>query len=109
MALVGSGIYRLATGWTVRRSNPGRGEIFRTRPDQPWSPPSLLYKAYRVSFLGVKRPGLGVVHTPLLSSKVKGRVELYVLLPPLGLRGLFWGIFTFTSGMCLFFYRVKTE
>jgi preprotein translocase subunit SecG len=22
---------------------PGGGEIFRTRPDRPWSPPSLLY------------------------------------------------------------------
>ena len=34
--------WRLATGWTFRRSNPGRGEIFRTRPDRPWGPPSLL-------------------------------------------------------------------
>jgi hypothetical protein len=31
----------LAMGWTVQGSNPGRGEIFRTRPDQPWGPPSL--------------------------------------------------------------------
>jgi hypothetical protein len=23
--------------------NPGGGEIFRTRPDRPWDPPSLLY------------------------------------------------------------------
>ena len=23
-------------------SNPGGDEIFRTRPDQPWGPPSLL-------------------------------------------------------------------
>jgi hypothetical protein len=25
------------------------GEIFRTRPDRAWGPPSLLYKGYRVS------------------------------------------------------------
>jgi hypothetical protein len=25
-----------------------RGEIFRTRPDWPWGPPSLLYNGYRV-------------------------------------------------------------
>jgi len=25
-----------------------RGEIFRTHPDRPWSPPSLLYTGYRV-------------------------------------------------------------
>jgi len=24
------------------------GEIFRTSPDRPWSPPSLLYNGYRV-------------------------------------------------------------
>ena len=35
-------VQRLATGWTVRGSNPGGGEIFRTRPDRPWGPPSLL-------------------------------------------------------------------
>jgi hypothetical protein len=25
-------VQQLATGWTVRGSNPGRGEVFRTRP-----------------------------------------------------------------------------
>jgi hypothetical protein len=48
---------RLATGWTARGSNPGGGEIFRTRPDRPWGPHSLLYNGYRVYFPGVKRPG----------------------------------------------------
>jgi len=28
--------------------NPGGGGIFRTRPDRPWGPPSLLYDRYRV-------------------------------------------------------------
>jgi hypothetical protein len=32
------------------------GEIFRTCPDRPWGPPSLLYKGYRV-FPGVKAAG----------------------------------------------------
>jgi hypothetical protein len=27
--------------------NPGGGEIFRTRPDRPWGPSSLLYNEYR--------------------------------------------------------------
>jgi len=27
-------VLRLTTGWTVRGSNPGGGEIFRTRPDR---------------------------------------------------------------------------
>jgi hypothetical protein len=47
---------RLATDWTIRSSNLGGGEIFRTRPDRPWGPPSLLYSMYRV-FPGVKVAG----------------------------------------------------
>jgi hypothetical protein len=39
---------RLATDWTARGSNPGGGEIFRTRPNQPWGAPSLLYNGYRI-------------------------------------------------------------
>jgi len=31
----GSVVGRLPTGWTVRGSNPGGGEIFRTCPDRP--------------------------------------------------------------------------
>ena len=44
-------------GWTVRGSNPGGGEIFRTSPDRPWGPSSLLYNGYPVSSEGKERPG----------------------------------------------------
>jgi hypothetical protein len=57
---IAQSVQRLAKGWTVRASNPGRGEIFRTRPDRPWGPPSHLYKGQE-------------------------SVELY-LYPPLGVR-----------------------
>jgi hypothetical protein len=43
-------------------SNPGVGEIFRTCPDRPWGPLSLLYNGYRV-FPGVKS-GRDVTLTP---------------------------------------------
>jgi len=33
------------------------GEISRTCPDRPWSPPSLLYNEYRVFPGGKERPG----------------------------------------------------
>jgi hypothetical protein len=35
-------------------------EVFRTSPDRPWGPPTLVYSGYLLSFLGVKRPGCGV-------------------------------------------------
>ena len=47
---------RLAMGWTVREWKPRRGEIFHTRPDHPWGPPSLLHNGYRV-FPGGKAAG----------------------------------------------------
>ena len=47
-AVVAQSVQRLSTGWTVRGSNPGGGEIFRTCPERPWGLPSLLYNGYRV-------------------------------------------------------------
>jgi len=38
-------------------SNPGGGEIFRTCPDRPWGPPSLVYNGYRIFPGGKERPG----------------------------------------------------
>jgi hypothetical protein len=32
-------VQQIATVWTVRGSNPGEGEVFRTRPDRPTQPP----------------------------------------------------------------------
>jgi hypothetical protein len=63
-------VQRLATGWTVRGSNPGGGEIFRTFPDRPWGPPSLLYNGYRVFPGGKKRPGRDADHSPPSSAVV---------------------------------------
>jgi hypothetical protein len=63
---VAQSVLRLATGWTVWGSNPGGGEIFRTRPDLPWGPPSLLYSGYRVFPGGKERPGVTLTPQPLL-------------------------------------------
>jgi hypothetical protein len=57
-------VQRLATGWTVRGSNPGGSEIFRTCADRPWETPSLLYNGYRVFPGGIKRPGLDAEPSP---------------------------------------------
>jgi hypothetical protein len=64
------GIATELPGWAVRGSNPGWGEIFRTCPDGPWGPPSLLYNGYRV-FPGDKvRPGRAADHSPPASAVV---------------------------------------
>jgi hypothetical protein len=68
---ISQSVQPLATGWTVQGSNPGAGKIFRTRPDRPCSPPSLLYNSYRVNFRWEMRPGRGVNHEPLLASRLK--------------------------------------
>jgi len=34
--------------WTGQGSDPGVSEVFHTRNDQPWGPPSLLYNGYQV-------------------------------------------------------------
>jgi len=54
------------------------GENFRTRPDRPWDPTNLLYNGYRVSFLEVKKTGIGVHHPPPSSAKAKEREELHL-------------------------------
>ena len=76
-------VLRLATGWTVRGSNPRWGdEIFRNFPDRPWVPPVFLYYGYRVSFMGVKRSGRGLSYRAVSSSEVKEIVELYLYSTP---------------------------
>jgi len=64
---------RIATGYGL--DGPGiesrLGEIFRTRPDRPWGPPSLLYNGYRISLPGVKRPQRGIDHPLHLAPRLK--------------------------------------
>jgi len=58
-------VQRLAMGWTVRGSNPGGGEISRTCPDLPWSPPSLLYNGYRVFSRGLNGRSVALTTHPI--------------------------------------------
>jgi hypothetical protein len=78
---VAQSVKRLATGWTVRRSNPSGGEIFRTCPDRPWGPPNLLYNGYHVFLGGRKSPGSDADPSPLLVLRSKNRVQLYLYSP----------------------------
>ena len=67
---VAQSVLRLATGWTVRGSNPGGGEILRTCPDRHWGPASLLYNGYRVFPGGKVRPGRDAEPSPPSSAVV---------------------------------------
>jgi hypothetical protein len=78
-ARIAQSVWRIATGWTVRGSNPGGGGGGRARffaPVQtgPGGPPSLLYN-------GLKWAGHGVDHPPRTSAEVKERVEQYFYSP----------------------------
>ena len=70
-------------------SNPGGGEVFRTRPDRPWGPSSLLYSGCRVFSFFLKGLECGVYQLPPCSAEVKEIVELYLSAPYLDLYGLF--------------------
>jgi len=86
-AEIAPSVKQLATSWTVRGSNPGVGEIFRTRPDRSCGPPSLLHNGYCI-FPVVNRPKRGSDHTPHLAPRLK-KEQSYTSTPRLGLLGLF--------------------
>jgi hypothetical protein len=66
-----------------RGLNPGGDEIFRTCPDRPWVPPSLLYNEYRVFPGGKERPGRGADPSSA-SSVVVMKGKSYTSTTPMG-------------------------
>jgi len=75
----------LSTGYGLDGpgSNPGGGEIFRTCPDRPWGPPSLLYNGYWVFPGGKELPGCEADPSPPSSVVVKKEWS-YTSTPPMG-------------------------
>jgi len=70
-------------GVDSRGSNPVGDEIFRTCPDRPWGPPSLLYNGYRVFPGGKVRPGRDADPSPPSGAVVK-KEQSYTSTPPMG-------------------------
>ena len=58
-------------GFKVWGSNPGRGEIFRTRPDLPLDPPSQIYNGYQAPLPDVKRRAMALTTRPHLEPRLK--------------------------------------
>ena len=56
---IAQSVQQLAMGWKIRGSNPGGGEIFRTRSYRLWGPHRLPYSGHRVSFPGGKGNSAG--------------------------------------------------
>ena len=75
----------IATGYGL--DGPGIesrwGKIFRTYPDRPWGPPSLLYNGYRVFPGGKERPRHDAVPSPT-SGAVVMKGQSYTSTPPMG-------------------------
>jgi hypothetical protein len=63
--------------------NPVGVEIFRTCPDRPWGPPSLLYHGYRVFPGSKERPGGEANSSPPSNAVVKKEYS-YTSIPTLG-------------------------
>jgi hypothetical protein len=83
-----------ATGWMVRGSNLGGGEIFRTRSGRSWAHPAS-YTMGTGSFPGVKRPGRGIDHSPHLAPRLK-KEKRYTYNPLWALVACSRVTFTFT-------------
>jgi hypothetical protein len=64
----------IATGYGVDgpgiESRWGGGEIFRTCPNRPWGPTSILYNWYRLFPRGKERPGRDADRSPSSSAVV---------------------------------------
>jgi hypothetical protein len=85
-----SSVKRLATCWTFRGSNPGRGKRFSfpdNRSERLWGPPSLLFNWYRGSFLGVTRPERKADHSLPSGAEVRNEGS-YKATPPTCLHGV---------------------
>ena len=67
---IAQSVQRLATGWTVRGSNPGGGETFRTCPDRPWAYPPSCIMGTRSIPGGKEQPGRDADSSPPSSAVV---------------------------------------
>ena len=98
-------VQRLATGWTVRESNAGGGEIFRTCPDRPCGPPCLLYNGYSVFSGGKERPGRDADPSPPTSAVVMNG-QNYTSTPPIGRTACTEPQFVYKGDLYLYLFTI---
>jgi hypothetical protein len=73
---------RLATGWTVRGSNPCDVGIFLARPDRPWAHPAFCTMGTASYSRGTKRSGHGVDNPTHLQTRLKKEYSYTSTIPP---------------------------
>jgi hypothetical protein len=80
LAGIAQSVWRLATGWTVWKSNPGGEREFQhpSRPALGSTQPAI--QGVLAHSLGIQRWGLGVDYTPS-SAEVKEKVEIFLDSP----------------------------
>jgi hypothetical protein len=95
-------VLRLATGWTVRRSNPiGGGAIFSAPVQTGPRVHPTSYTMVTGSFFGIKRPGRGADHLHPPNAEVEGRVQLPIYSPS----GPSWPVLGRTLPLPLYIYK----
>jgi len=83
-------VISLDTGWTVRVSNPGKGErffFFIICPYRLWGPSRLIFSGYRRSLFSVKAAGPWTEPLPRYSAEIKNEWS-YTSTPPACLHGV---------------------
>ena len=87
---IAQSISRLATGWAVRGSNLGGGEILSTRPDLPYYHPAFCTMGTGSLSRGSSGRDVPLTTHSYLASRLKKEYS-YTSAPPLGHHGLFYG------------------
>jgi len=82
--------------------------MFRTCPDRPWGPSSLLYDEYRVFPRGKERPGRDANPSPPSSAVVLKRYS-YTCTPPMGRTACAEPQCLYNSALCLLHGHVSSK
>jgi hypothetical protein len=93
-AEISQSVQRIGTGWRSGNRIPVGGEIFHTRPDKHWGPPSLLYNGSRFWAKSLRRMPL-TTH-PQSSAEVKERVDQNIYFSS----GPSWHVLRLLSNTC---------
>jgi len=93
---IAQSVYRLATGHTIRDSNPGGIESFRTLPERFWGPDSLPIKQVPGLSPGYSSRGVALTNNTASSTDVKGSLESFLYSPVVPSQHVIWTELYFT-------------